>query len=61
MTIVNKWMWINLTPMQFEKGIVSKFRSQSEASLSELINFYFPWNHKKTLDLLIIPGGIEVN
>ena len=47
--------------MQFEKGIVSKFRSQCEANLSELINSYSPWNHKKTLDFLINSGGIEVN
>ena len=29
--------------------------------LSELINFYSPWNHQKTYGFLMISGGIEVN
>ena len=26
--------------------------------LSELINFFYPWNHQKTIGFLIISGGI---
>ena len=29
--------------------------------LSELINFYSPWNHQKTIGSLMISGRIEVN
>ena len=43
------------------KVIVSKFRFSYYANLSELINFYSPWNHEKTVDFLMILGGIEVN
>ena len=28
---------------------------------SELINFYSPWKHQKTLGFLMISGGIEDN
>ena len=34
--------------------IVSKFRFQYNANLSELINLYFLWNHQKTYGSLII-------
>ena len=30
-------------------------------SLSELINFYFPWNHQKTYGFLMILGGMGFN
>ena len=30
-------------------------------NLSELINFYSPWNHQKTDGFMMISGGIEVN
>ena len=30
-------------------------------NLSELIDFYSPWNHQKTIGFLMISGGIEVN
>ena len=33
--------------------IVSKF--------TRLINFYFPWNHQKNIDFLMVSGGMEVN
>ena len=29
--------------------------------LSELISFYFPWNHQKIKDFVMILGGIEIN
>ena len=30
-------------------------------TISELINFYSPWNHQKTYGFLMISGGTEVN
>ena len=30
-------------------------------NLSELIDFYPPWNHQKTYGFLMISGGIKVN
>ena len=30
-------------------------------NLSELNDFYTPGNHQKTLDFLMISGGVEVN
>ena len=42
-------------------GIVSKFFFKYYVNLSELINFYSPWNHQKTVGFLMISGGIKVN
>ena len=30
------------------------------SKLSELNNFYFPWNHQKAYNFLIVSGGIEL-
>ena len=27
----------------------------------ELVNFYFPWNHEKICDFLMISGGIDIS
>ena len=29
--------------------------------LGELIDFYFPWNHQKTIGFVIVSGGTEVH
>ena len=42
------------------KGTSSKFHSAMWLR-SELINFYSPRNHPKTMHFPMIPGGIEVN
>ena len=43
-----------------EFGIVSKFFFYYQTNLSELINFYSPWNYQKTIGFMMISGGIEV-
>ena len=48
-------IWIGLVVSLL--GIVSKFCFWYQANLSELIDFYSPWNHQKT----VILGAIEVN
>ena len=30
-------------------------------NLSELIDFYSPWNHQKTIGFLVISGEIKIN
>ena len=41
--------------------VIWKFHFQRKASLSELVNFHSPWNHQKTLGLLMISGNTEVD
>ena len=43
------------------KRIVAKFGFWYEANLSELINFYFPWNHQKTFGSLDDIREIHLN
>ena len=41
--------------------VSSNFHFWYSANLGELINFYYPWNHQKTISFLMILGGIDVN
>ena len=41
--------------------IFSKFDFYLEVTLSKLINFYSPWNHKKAYGFQMISEWIEVN
>ena len=43
------------------KGLSPNFASDVKQNVSELIHFYFPWNHQKTIVSLMILGEIEVN
>ena len=39
----------------------AKFHFSYSMNLSELITFYFPWNHSKTIGFLIISEWIEIH
>ena len=42
-------------------GILAKFHFEYQVNLSELINFYSPWNHQKSISFQMISGEIEIN
>ena len=43
------------------QGSSPNFAFNKKANLSELVNFYSPWNNQKTYGFLMISEGIEVN
>ena len=51
------WLCNTLTIYGGLLRMISKFHFKYWPNLSELINFYSPWNHQKTRDFLIIQRG----
>ena len=61
------YVWMKKEGMKMEKMIIMWIMDCLQISLLTMsefkridFNFYSPWNHQKTIDFLIIPGGTEI-
>ena len=55
---------ISITKLWKDHSIQTHFNLTTRTTLSaisELINIYYSWNHKKTIGFLMISGAIEAN
>ena len=58
---LKKRLWHTCFPVNFEKFLRTSFFTEHLLwLLLQINNFYFHWNHQKTLGFLMMSGGIEV-